>query len=139
MNNFKIIVYNDVLLSYTTGDILNFDKGAPELIEITGMHDINRKYTINPIQHLSIETYNSEYKETISLDETLMKRIAKYNKEVEIQNLDKKIKEKQEKIKELDNILKDRDKRVEKLKKYIAEIYDIDINDDDEDYEDYDY
>ena len=62
-----------------------------------------------------------------------MRRIAKYNKEKECQQLDEKIKEKKAKIKELDDILTDRVGRVEKLKEFIAKIYDIDLYDDEDD------
>ena len=68
-----------------------------------------------------------------------MERIAKFNKEQEIRRLDEEIKEKKEKIKELDDILQDKDKRVEKLKEFVANIYNIDINDDEEDYDDFYY
>lgn len=137
MKNFKIIIYNEDILVYFTGDVTNW-KNKSELIENSSIYDHTKHFIPNPISHLEIDTYNSECKETIKLDETLMKRIAKYNKETEIQNLEKTIKEKQDKIKALDDILKDRDKRVEKLKEYVAKIYDIDLNDD-KDYEDYDY
>ncbi len=63
-----------------------------------------------------------EISDTIKLDDTLMKRIAKFNKE--------------EEIKKLENILEDREKIVEKIKEYIDNIYDIDINDDEYDYDD---
>lgn len=66
-----------------------------------------------------------------------MRRIAKFNKEIDIQKLDKKIKEKEAKIKELDDILQDREGRIDKLKKFVAELYDIDLSDEDD--EDYDY
>ena len=46
-------------------------------------------------------------------------------------------KEKEEKIKELDDILHDREGRINKLKKFVAELYDIDLSDEDD--EDYDY
>ena len=65
-----------------------------------------------------------------------MKRILKYNKEVEIDELNKEIENKKKQIKELDDKLKDKEKRWEKVKQYIANIYDLDLEEDyDEDYD----
>lgn len=46
---------------------------------------------------------------------------------VEIKKLDETIKNKQEKIKELDDLLQDKEKRWDKVKKYIEDIYNIDL------------
>ena len=59
-----------------------------------------------------------------------MKRILKYNKEVEIEKLNNEIQNKKNKIKELDDKLKDKEKRWEKVKQYIANIYDLDLEED---------
>ena len=64
-----------------------------------------------------------------------MKRIAKFNKEIEIKKLDETIKNKQEKIKELDNLLQDKEKRWNKVKDYIKNIYNISLEDDYDDEE----
>ena len=67
-----------------------------------------------------------------------MRRILKYNKEVEIEKLNKEIENKREQIKELDDKLKDKEKRWDKVKQYIANIYDLDLEEDyDEDEDDY--
>lgn len=130
-----MIIYNDKDINYITGDVFETIV-KPNYITYEEPNGMNRY--IPTSRTFSVVTNNPINEETIKLDETLMKRIAKYNKEKELQNIDKKIKEKQEKIKELDDILKDREKRVEKIKKYIANIYDIDIlNDEDEDEEYY--
>ena len=75
--------------------------------------------------------------ENIVLDDTTMKRIAKYNKTADLKRLDKIIAEKEEKIRELDALLTDKEKRWKKIKDFVANIYDIDVNEDD-DYVDYD-
>lgn len=122
-NRVKVIVYDDENIKYLTGymgdcryePIYVNDRIIPTSIRQSfDITDINRT-------------------DTIQLDETLMKRIAKYNKEKECQQLDEKIKEKKAKIKELDDILTDRVGRVEKLKEFIAKIYDIDLYDDEDD------
>lgn len=87
---------------------------------------------------MTLHVPNIETLDNIVLDDTTMKRIAKFNKNQEIKRLDKTIQEKQEKIKELEDILCDREKRVDKLKEYIEKIYDINLDEDDE-YEDYDW
>lgn len=121
-NRVKVIVYDDENIKYLTGYMGDF---RYEPICVNG--------EITPItvrQSFDITDINKT--DTIQLGETLMKRIAKYNKEKECQQLDKKIKEKKAKIKELDDILTDRVGRVEKLKEFIAKIYDIDLYDDNE-------
>ena len=67
--------------------------------------------------------------ENIKLDDTLMRRIAKFNKEQEIKRLEHEIENKKERIKELDDILQDKEGRIEKLKEFVAIIYDIDLED----------
>lgn len=136
MDSFKIIIYNDEFMEYFIGDVCDIPlMKAPQEVEITSLLDNNRRFIPGPTKSIEIITVNSECMENIKLDETLMKRIARYNKEKEIERLDEEIKEKQEKIKELDDVLKDREKRVQKLKKFVAEIYDIDVNDEDDDYD----
>ncbi len=128
----KIILYDDKNLVYLTGEIHN-EEIYPQFIDVTSITDTERKRAYVNSKIVG-EIYAKE-SETIKLDETLMKRIAKYNKEAEIKGYDKIIEEKKKKIEELDNILQDKEKRVEKIKQFIANIYDIDIYDDD----DYDY
>ena len=130
----KIILYDDKNLVYLTGEIYN-EEIYPQFIDVTSITDTERKRAYVNSKIIG-EIYAKE-SETIKLDETLMKRIAKYNKEAEIKGYDKIIEEKKKKIEELDNILQDKEKRVEKIKQFIANIYDIDIYDDDDD--DYDY
>ena len=128
----KIILYDDKNLVYLTGEIYN-EEIYPQFIDFTFITDTERKRVYVNSKIIG-EIYAKE-SETIKLDETLMKRIAKYNKEAEIKGYDKIIEEKKKKIEELDNILQDKEKRVEKIKQFIANIYDIDIYDDDYDYE----
>ena len=73
-----------------------------------------------------------EMLDNISLDETMMKRIAKYNKQQECKRLDQEIEEKTQKIKDLDILLKDKEKRWNKVKEYIANIYDLDLDESDD-------
>lgn len=122
-NKFKVIVYDDKNIKYLTGYMGDY-RYEPICVndEIT---------PITVIQSFDITDINKT--DTIQLDETLMRIIAKYNKEKECQQLDEKIKEKKAKIKELDDILTDRVGRVKKLKEFIAKIYDIDLYDDEDD------
>lgn len=135
MNNMynKIILYDDKNLMYCTGSLYNaeINQEYKTCSSITG-----ERWTV-PLYKTFQGTIKGDETETIKLDETLMKRIAKYNKEAEIKKYDKIIEEKKKKIQELDDILQDKDKRIEKIKKFIANIYDLDLKDDEND--DYDY
>lgn len=125
----KLIIYNDKNISYITGDIYEINI-EPHYIEYsTNSWDINKQY-FETSKTYSVTTNNPVNNETIKLDDTLMKRIAKFNKEVEIKKLDETIKNKQEKIKELDNLLQDKEKRWNKVKDYIKNIYNISLEDD---------
>lgn len=133
MNNYKIIIYNEEEMHYAEGILLetscepeyvNYDNGYEQKSHLLGVN-----YTFGT--NLKPDT------ETIQLDPTLMKRIAKYNKEKEIEKLEKEIKRKQKKLKELEDKIEDREKRWEKIQDYVANIYDIDLDDDDDDYDDY--
>lgn len=133
----RILIYDDENMQYRVGYMGDFEILTDSPIEITSYRDRERKF-MQPLKQLFRCTFsNYEELENIKLDDTTMKRIAKFNKEIDIQKLDKKIKEKEEKIKELDDILHDREGRIAKLKKFVAELYDIDLSDEDD--EDYDY
>lgn len=142
LSDFNILIYDKENICYKVGHLASIrQSNEPELVGITGVYDNNYK-TYIPSPTVDFQCTISSYEElnNIELDETTMKRIAKYNKEVDIKKLDEKIKQKKETIKELDDILTDKEKRVNMLKKYIANIFDIDINEhDDDDYGDYDW
>lgn len=130
----KILIYDDENIRYITGYCGFVDVSCePERVNY-----INGQSTyIQPLSSdFSCSISSFEELNNIELDETTMKRIAKYNKEIDIKKLDEKIKQKKEKIKELDDILTDKEKRVDMLKTYIANIFDIDIDEyDDDDYD----
>ena len=75
---------------------------------------------------------NAKQMDNIKLDATTMRRIAKFNKEQEIRRLDAEIKSRKAKIEELDDILEDKQGRVDKIKEFVAHIYDIPLDDYDE-------
>lgn len=135
---FKIIIYDDNFIQYFKGNIQDLSFMQDEPIESTSLWDNDRKFLPGIFKHFEIITNNSECDDYIKLDETMMKRIAKYNKEKELQKIEDEIKEKEKQIKELDNKLQDKEKRWQKVKDYIANIYDLDLEEDDEDYYDYD-
>lgn len=133
MENLKVIIYNDEDMIYREGFLSgvesNIDFSEERFLDGTSEPFI-RRYTDTIIcQH-------NGQNQSIELDPTTMKRILKYNKEVEIDKLNKEIENKKEQIKELDDKLKDKEKRWEKVKQYIANIYDLDLEEDyDEDYD----
>lgn len=127
MNNYHIIIYNKDEMYYTEGELTSMEV-TPTIID--------NPYGGVVSQRPYIKTYTTcenEPTEYIKLDDTTMKRILKYNKETKIKKLNKEIEQKKAEIKELDNKLQDKEKRWEKVKKYIANIYDINIKED-EDY-----
>lgn len=136
--NFKakpanILIYDDENIVYY--------QGTYTYIESTSHCDSGHyidgtsyNYVLNHDIHLV--SPDLEQLDNIKLDETTMKRIAKYNKQRECQRLDKEINEKQERIKELDDLLQDKEKRWNKVKDYIKNIYEISL---DEDYDDEDW
>lgn len=136
MSQYKVLIYDNENMQYVVGYArsFTFDYDNLEIVDNDGM----KRYC--PIStHLDLIINESKRLNNIDLDPTTMKRIAKFNKEQEIRRLDEEIHEKKEKIKELDDILQDKDKRVQKLKEFVANIYNIDINDDEEDYDDFYY
>ena len=134
MGKYNILAYSDDDIIYYDGVLANFDIENiwDEGYFVTGKH---YQYLLGT--NISFTVSNLEQHETIKLDDTLMKRIAKFNKEAEIKKLDEAIKNKKEKIKELDDLLQDKEKRWDKVKKYIEDIYNIDLEDDYDDEEDW--
>ena len=131
INKPKVLIYDDENIKYIVGDLATFDH-EPQ-IEYYDLEGHKEAIPIRTICNFALD--ESKLLDNIMLDETTMKRIAKYNKEVEVTRLDNTIKEKQDKIKELDNILQDKEGRVKKLKEFVANIYNIDLDEDDEDYD----
>lgn len=134
INKPKILVYDDENIAYVVGDLATF--GYEPEVEYYESGGINKAKPIRSICSFAIN--EAKKLDNIMLDETTMKRVAKYNKEVEVKRLDNTIKEKQNKIKELDDILQDKEGRVKKLKDFVTNIYNIDLDEDDEDYDYYD-
>ena len=128
----KLIIYDDENINYITGDIFEMNV-EPHYLGYDNGHALKQYFEIS--KTYSVTTNNPVNNETIKLDDTLMKRIAKFNKEVEIKKLDETIKNKQEKIKEVDNLLQDKEKRWDKVKKYIEDIYNVDLENDYDDEE----
>ena len=132
----NILIYDDENIKYYSGVPFSIDFEHETMTYNCSDSDYSRTISIGV--NLNVRLNNYEESNNIKLDDTLMRRIAKFNKEQDIKKLDEVIKEKKEKIKELDDILQDKEKRVDKLKKFVANIYDIDIDNDDE-YDDEEY
>lgn len=131
MYNYHIIIYNKDEMYYTEGELTSMEV-TPAII--------NNPYGGVIAQRPYIKTYTTcedEPKEYIKLDDTMMKRILKYNKEVEIKKLNKEIEQKKAEIKELENTIEDRKARCDKIKNYIENIFDLDLDNDYEEDDDY--
>lgn len=131
----NILIYDDKNIQYYHGTPTNID-----IYSNCGTYRCIDGTIINEpvLTELRSTISNFEQLDNITLDDTTMKRIAKYNKEVDIKKLEKEIEDKKKKIDELDSILQDREDRVGKLKKYIADIYNLNLDEDDEGYDYYD-
>lgn len=130
----NILIYDDKNIKYYSGILFEIDF-EPEFIKniyLDGQTD-----TITAGVNLNARLCSYEENDNIKLDDTTMKRIAKFNKEQEIKRLDKKIEDKKNTIKELDDILQDKEKRLEKLKEFVANLYEIDVNNNYEDDDEY--
>lgn len=128
----NILIYNDKDIQYF--------HGVPINIGIEQLHDeynsiLYGRKTIPTKRILTATIDNFEELDNITLDDTTMKRIAKFNKEIDIKKLNKEIEEKKKQIDELDEILQDRNGRLGKLKNFIKDIYNINLDDDDEGYD----
>lgn len=137
----NVLIYNDENMYYYNGVLVRMDN-KPQCITYQSVCDTSARTTLSPYSTMEFEVNNYfEYNENIKLDDTLMKRIAKFNKTQECKRLDKQIEEKQKKINELDNLLKDKEQRWDKVKEYIKNIYDISLEDVQryDDYDDYAY
>ena len=137
INKPRILIYDNENINYKVGYLGNIQEVMPEQIEITSLGDIEPQYISSGCHTFTCDISDYQELDTIELDPTTMKRIAKYNKEIECLKLDADIKKKKEQIKELEDILNDRENRVKKLKDYIKDIWQLDINDNDEDEDDY--
>lgn len=135
---FNILCYNEDQMFYYHG-VPTIFTNEPEIINYDFLESPYKRTTISPYNTMEIQTNGFEKLDNIMLDDTTMKRIAKFNKTQECKRLDKEIKEKEERIKELDDLLQDKEKRWNKVKEYIKNIYEISTDDlEDEDYYDWD-
>lgn len=132
MENCRVIVYNQENLEYIDGLLCGIDCDTEGNIDYHYYLDGTRETEITGMTYTIHVSYPMK-KQCIELDPTTMKRIAKYNKEIEIEKLNEEIKNKKKQIKELDNKLHDREQRWQRVKNYIANIYDMDLNEEDED------
>lgn len=138
INNPHIIIYDKDNLIYYEG-YGGYLGAAYDPIVYRSIEDGSIQYLPPRDYEFSCCVMDAKRKNYVNLDDTLMKRIAKYNKEVEIQKLDEEIETKKKHIEELDDILNDRNKRVNMIRKYIANIWNIDVNEEDkEDWDEWD-
>lgn len=134
--NLNILIYDDEEIKYMTGEIKRLETN-PILAECTNINDFTRKYMTTGRKEMLCDIRDYDEKETIRLDDTLMRRIAKYNKEAEIEDMDRKLKAKEERIKQLEEKIEDREERWKKIQKFVAKIYELPIDDENYDYDEY--
>lgn len=131
---FKVIIYDDEVMGCYEAQNIVFDY-EQNPIEITTLEDIERKY-IHGIPEFYVYGAGN-IRKMAELDPTTMKKIARYNKEVELENIQREIKFKKDELKALEEEIKDRQDRINKIHELVEKIYD---DDEDEDYDNsYDY
>lgn len=136
MKGVKVIIYNDEDMMYKEG-FLDSIESDTNFGEYRLLDDSSSKFVIGYTDTI-ICNHNGE-KQSIELDPTTMKRILKYNKEVEIEKLNKEIESKRKLIKQLDAKLQDKEGRWQMVKNFITNIYEMDLDEDDEDEDDWDW
>lgn len=88
-DKYNILVYNDEYMIYYDGVLASFDE---ENIWDNGYFVTGEHHQSSLATNIRFTVSNLEQHETIKLDDTLMKRIAKFNEEIEIKKLDETIK-----------------------------------------------
>ncbi len=121
-------MYDDKDMQYIVGDYGSLEY-EPQFMTVESLDGTRQSFPLNTIITLSVN--DTDFVDNIKLDATLMKRIAVFNKEQECKRLDKEIHDKRQQVKEIEAVLEDRERRLNKLKEFIAHIYEIDVNDDD--------
>lgn len=132
----NILIYDDKNIKYWSGQPIQMYQSS-DFADTTTIID-GTTTRVHLFDTITIQTSGFNEKENINLDPTTMKRIATYNKEAECKRLDEKIKDKKQQLRELEDKLSDREKRWDKVKSYITNIYEIDIDEEDNDYDDWD-
>lgn len=130
MKQTNILIYDYDNMSYMTGYCTSIDMSRNVETADRSLDGVALK--ILDRTTFTCEVDDAKRMDNIKLDPTTMRRIAKFNKEQEIRRLDAEIKSKEAKIKELDDVLEDKQGRVDKIKEFVAHIYDIPLDDYDE-------
>lgn len=123
----NVLIYDKENISYRHCVPVSIES-EPRFIEYDGGFGYTQRDVIS--NTIVMQTGVYEELNNIELDPTTMKRIAVYNKTRDCKKLDKEIKEKEEKIKELDEKLQDKERRWKKVKDFVANIYEINLDDD---------
>lgn len=129
INKPRVIIYNDEDINYIVGTYGNLS-WEPRYITAENMDGSRSYFPLNSVVTIGVD--EAECLENIKLDDTLMKRIAVFNKEQQCKRLDKEIHEKRQRIKEIEAVLEDREGRLAKLKEFVRHIYEIELDDDDD-------
>lgn len=129
INNPRVVIYNDEDINYIVGNGVSFE-WEPQYITYESFDGTRTPFDMGVVA--TIHLNNAETLENIKLDDTLMKRIAVFNKEQQCKRLDEEIRNKRKRIEEIETILEDRERRLMKLKEFVRHIYEIDVEDDEE-------
>lgn len=142
----QMIFYDDENMMCYSVNAYNVQDNTP-MMDITCSHDFQRQY----VKGMPDYEIDLEIGSKVDLDPTMMRRIAKYNSEKDIEILQKKKEKLQEEIEQLEENKEKQEKRLQSVKDFISEFFDTthttvdnfieskyaDYDDYDEDNEDY--
>lgn len=123
---FKIIIYDDYTMNCFSTDLVDI-KVFNSPIEIPNFDDLEFRTYVDRLKEVYIKG-SGNLKETIKLDETTMKRIAKYNKEIELESIQMEIESKKKELKALEEKIEDRKERINIIHKLTGKIYKLDLD-----------
>lgn len=138
----QIIYYDDENMMCYTVNAYKVQDNTP-MVDITSSHDFQRQY----VKGIPDYEVDFEVGSKVELDPTMMRRIAKYNSEKDIEILQKKKEKLQEEIKQLEENKEKQTKRLQSVKDFLAEFFGTTYNSIDDfieskkdyyDYDDYD-
>ena len=123
----KTIVYDDDNMAFYDMIVDGIDY-APEIIDCTTRLDNSKKYIVGISPSYTL-TGNIDDTNEIELDPNTMRRIARYNKEKELQRIQKQIENAKSKLEEVTKELNKQNDRLNSVKDYIAKFIKSNEND----------
>lgn len=122
--NWEILLYNKDNMMLYEGYLRRMESTC-DTIEATCLGDCTRVYLPSPSTHITLEVDTGA--RIVELDETTMKRIAKFNKEKELEEINMKIKDAKKRLKNYEEKLKCESSRLVSLHDAVNKFIDSDF------------